>query len=298
MTTSTRPTTSRCATNATGYDPGGVPEVFSVLSTVAEQSGRVPSWLSTHPEPELRQRRVANKIGKEGLDAVDPRYLKLIDGVLHGRDARDGFVLEGRYVQPRAGFRITLPEDWKTQVDASGVVGLAPEENALFVLGPSEEADGKTALASFFAETQTAQGEVWEGKIDGTPVITAAFSIAGSGSSLTGLVAFFDFKGQVVAVVAAAQSEAWAGYADAVATMVSSFRALGDPALRSVKPMRIELTTLKAPTTLAALNESAPSSVSVVELGRLNHAEPDETLPAGRIVKRVVGFNPDAGSSS
>ncbi len=284
--------------NATGYDPGGVPEVFSVLSTVAEQSGRVPSWLSTHPEPELRQRRVANKIGKEGLDAVDPRYLKLIDGVLHGRDARDGFVLEGRYVQPRAGFRITLPEDWKTQVDASGVVGLAPEENALFVLGPSEEADGKTALASFFAETQTAQGEVWEGKIDGTPVITAAFSIAGSGSSLTGLVAFFDFKGQVVAVVAAAQSEAWAGYADAVATMVSSFRALGDPALRSVKPMRIELTTLKAPTTLAALNESAPSSVSVVELGRLNHAEPDETLPAGRIVKRVVGFNPDAGSSS
>lgn len=278
---------------ATGYDPGGVPEVFAVLAGVAETEGRVPAWLSTHPEPELRRERVAQKIGSSGLDAPEPSWLALLDGVVYGRDARDGFMQGQRYVQPRAGFRVDLPAKWTPAVEPSGMVAVSPNDDALFILGPSDEDTAAEALTAFFDETKLAQGEVWEGKIGGSTVVTAAFSIKASDGSLTGLVAFAERGPQVVAMIAAAPDEVWVEQADAIATTVASFRPLTDPALRNVQPMRIKLETLSAPTTLAALNTSSPSSVPVVELARINHVAADETLDAERVVKRVEGFNPE-----
>ena len=277
---------------ATGYDPGGVPEVFSVLAGVSEGEGKMPAWLSTHPEPDLRRDRVAQRLGKSGLPGPDPEWLALLDGVVYGRDARDGFMQDLRYVQPRAGFRVDLPPEWTVEVDASGLAALSPEENALFILGPSDQESGEAALQGFFERTKTAQGEVWEGKIGGAEVITAAFSISSSDASLTGLVAFLEYGPQVIAMISAAPSDVWPSISDAVAGTVSSFRPLTDAKLRNVQPTRVVLETLQTPTTLAALNEQRPSSVSVVELARINHVEPDETLAAGRVIKRVEGFNP------
>lgn len=280
--------------SATGYDPGGVPEVFSVLAEVGGSEGSMPAWLSTHPEPELRRQRVAQRLGTTGLPGPDPQWLALLDGVVYGKDARDGFLQERRYVQPRAAFRVDLPPQWKASPDTSGVAALSPEENALFILGPSDQDSAADALASFFEATQIARGETWEGQIGGASVVTSAFSISGSDGSLTGLVAFVEHGAQVVAMVSAAPSNVWPSVSDAVATTVSSFRPLKDPALLGVQPTRIRLETLTAATTLAALNEARPSSVPVVELARINHVKPDETMQAGRIVKRVEGFNPIA----
>ncbi len=277
---------------ATGFDPAGVPEVFSVLADVADSESSVPAWLSTHPEPDLRRKRVAERLGKSGLPGPEPQWMALLEGVVYGRDARDGFMLENRYVQPRADFRVDMPEDWDVQVDTSGLVGLAADENALFVLGPSDDPSPQEALASFFAETDVAQGEVWEGKIGGSPAVSSAFSITASDGSLTGLVAFVQHGPQVVAMIAAAPAEVWANHADAIATTVASFRPLKDPRLRNVEPTRVGLVTLKSETTLAAFNEAQPSSIPVVELARINHVTADQPLPAGRIIKRVDGYNP------
>ena len=277
---------------ATGYDPAGVPEVFAVLSDVAESDSRVPSWLSTHPEPALRRERVAQRLGKSGLPGPDPQWLALLEGVVYGRDARDGFMLERRYVQPRAQFRIDMPQDWKVDVDTTGLVGIAGDESALFVLGPSDEATAAEALEAFFVETKLAKGEVWEGKIGGFPASSAAFSISASDGSLTGLVAFVQHGPQVVAMIAAAPTDVWPTHAEAIAATVSSFHALTDQRLLAIEPTRIHLETLDAETTLAAYNEAKPSSIPVIELARINHVEPDEALPAGRVIKRVDGYNP------
>lgn len=277
---------------ATGYDTAGVPEVFGVLSDVADSESRVPSWLSTHPEPELRRDRVAQTLGKSGLPGPDPQWMALLDGVVYGRDARDGFMLRNRYVQPRAGFRVDMPEDWTVEVDTSSLVGLAADESAFFVLAPSEDPTPAEALDVFFAETEFARGERWDGQIGGAPAVSSAFSISAGEGSLTGLVAFVQTGAQVVAMIAAAPAEVWDSHADAIATTVASFRPLKDPSLRNVQPTRITLFTLPTETTLVALNEAKPSSIPVVELARINHVAPDEPLPAGRVIKRVEGFNP------
>ena len=58
--------------------------------------------------------------------------------------------------------------------------------------------------------------------------------------------------------------------------------------------MRIKTTVLPSDMSLAEFNRVQPSVVHVEELARINHVEPDEPLEKGRLIKRVVGFNPAA----
>jgi hypothetical protein len=46
---------------------------------------------------------------------------------------------------------------------------------------------------------------------------------------------------------------------------------------------------LGEPMTLARFQELHPSTVPLPVLALINHAKPEETLEAGRLVKRVVG---------
>ena len=275
----------------TGYDKAAIPEVFDLLASVDESGGKVPSWLKTHPEPQARRDRLAAAIGKNGLDEVDPEYLKTIEGIVHGIDPRDGFMFGARFVHPRAGYQIDLPPKWKVEHDPNGLVALADDENALIVLGVTTYKTTAEGMKSFF-DGQVAKGEEWVGKIGGFDVITAAFSIPTDSGALGGLIAFLDYDGRIIAMIAASAQEAWGSRADAVAASFASFRKIGDSELAKVEPMRIQLATLPSDMTLGEFDRVQPSVVNVAELAKLNHVAVDEPLPKGRIVKRITGFNP------
>jgi predicted Zn-dependent protease len=275
----------------TGYDPAAIPEVFDLLASVDTSAGKVPTWLSTHPDPQARRDRVAGIIGKSGLDVADPEYLAVIEGIVYGVDPRNGFMYGSRYLHPRAGFQIDLPPKWTAEHGPNALVALADDENAVIILGPTTYASPAEGMAAFF-EGDVAKGEEWVGQIGGFDVITAAFSIPTDSGALGGLIAFVDYDRGVIAMVAAAPQAAWAGRADAVATSFASFRRISDADMAKVEPMRIALATLPSDMTLTEFDRVQPSVVHITELARLNHVAVDEPLQKGRVVKRVTGFNP------
>lgn len=275
----------------TGYDKTAIPEVFALLASVDESGGKVPSWLMTHPEPEARRQRMAAAVGAEGRDVVDEAYAKTIEGIVHGIDPRNGFMFGARFVHPRMGYQIDLPAKWTVQHDANGLVAVSDDENAILVLGLTTYPTTDAGMKSFF-DGQVAKGEVWVGKIGGFDVVTAAFSMPAESGPLGGLIAFVDYDGKIIAMIAASAQAAWQGKADAVATSFASFRKIGDAELAKVEPMRVKLATLPSDMTLAEFDRVQPSVVDVKELAKLNHVAVDEPLPKGRIVKRVTGFNP------
>ena len=74
-----------------GYDPRPMTQVFRTLERVgtAEGEGRVPTWLSTHPDPGDRERRIAAAIaalpaGQAGSRVERDAYLQRIDGIVFG----------------------------------------------------------------------------------------------------------------------------------------------------------------------------------------------------------------------
>jgi predicted Zn-dependent protease len=274
-----------------GYDKAAIPEVFALLATVDESVGKVPSWLKTHPEPESRRQRLATVIGADGRDVVDEAYVNTIDGIVHGVDPRNGFMFGARFVHPRLGYQMDLPPKWTVTHDANGLVGVSDDENAIMVLGLTTYPTTEAGMKSFF-DGQVAKGEVWVGKIGGFDVVTAAFSIPTESGALGGLIAFVDYEGKIIALIAASAQAAWQGKADAVATSFASFRKIGDAELAKVDPMRVRLATLPSDMTLAEFDRVQPSVVNVNEIAKLNHVAVDEPLKKGRVVKRVTGFNP------
>ena len=282
----------------TGYDPAAIAEVFRVLVsiTTAHEGQRVPTWLSTHPEPQARLSRIEARLRELGVSterpAPEPEYMQAIAGIVVGEDPRDGYFLGRTFVHPRAALRIDLPPDWEAVHEDLQVLAMSHDKKALFVLAPAEVESAKKGIDDFFADGSIQRGQGWTGKVGGYPTESAAFAIAGGDGRIAGLLAFVEFEGRVLVLVAIGPESDWPARADAIAQTFASFRKLTEAGLRDIQPMRVVVTTLPAPTTLKALNEASPSVVSLDELARLNHATPDEPLAAGRIIKRVEGFNP------
>lgn len=282
----------------TGYRPAAIAEVFRVLVSItsAHQGQRVPTWMSTHPEPEARLARIEAQLRERGVSTERPaperEYTRAIAGIVVGDDPRDGYFLGRTFVHPRAGLRLDLPADWEAVHEGLQVLAMSSDKKALFALAPGEAESAKKGIDAFFADGSIQRGQGWTGKVGGYPTESAAFALPGDDGRLAGLLAFVEFEGRVLVLVAIGSEADWPARADSIAQTFASFRKLTEAGLRDIAPMRLVLTTTTVPTTLKQLDGASPSVVSIEQLARLNQVGPDEPLAAGRIVKRVEGFNP------
>lgn len=284
-----------------GYAPAATVAVFDVLVGVGrvERAERVPTWLSTHPEPELRRSRIQGMV-TGAPPGPDPAYLARLEGVIYGRDPRDGFLLGSTFAHPRMGFAIDLPPQWTARSEGPRVMATSEDDKALLVLTPSEAESAKAALEAFFEGGSFQRGEQWSGTVGGFAVESAGFSASTSSgaASVMGLVAFVDYDdGQVLALAAMGPADGWEARSEAVATSFASLRR-AEPALREVEPMRVRLHELPAETTLLSLQGERPSAIDLPRLALLNGIEdPTAPLPAGTVIKRVEGFDPATPSA-
>jgi predicted Zn-dependent protease len=82
---------------------------------------------------------------------------------------------------------------------------------------------------------------------------------------------------------------AWRSREAAIRSAVLSFRQETDAAILAVQPLRIEIVRTNAAMTLEAFNTRHPSSVPIAILSNLNGIRGGATIPAGSLVKRIVG---------
>lgn len=279
-----------------GYDRAATVAVFEVLATVSriEQSERLPTWLSTHPDPELRRDRVRQMLPGSGEPpAADPEYLAMLDGVLYGTDPRDGFLAGRTLVHPKRGFRFDFPEQWTVMHEGARAIARSDDDKALLIMVPAEAESAADALEKFFADGEIKRGENFSGKVGGFTVESAGFSMATSTGALYGLLAFIDYGDTVIELAAIGPDEGWDVRSQIIAESFASFRR-AEAALLSVQPMRISLHELPEAMTLTEANTRWPSVIDMPHLAALNGVEPEESLPAGMVLKRVVGFNPSS----
>ncbi|MCA9709316.1 MAG: M48 family metalloprotease [Myxococcales bacterium] len=273
-----------------GFDPAATVDVFDMLTRVsrAEAGQPVPDWLSTHPDPELRRDRVASMTKGEG-PGPERAFLEHLDGVIYGRDPRDGFMVESTFVHPRTGLRVDVPPGWKAAHEGVRLEAWPKDEGARLMLTTIEAESAQAAFDEFFAGGAIERGEQWSGQVGGFSVISAGLAIRSSEVVVMGLVAFVDYDDTVVAMLALGEAEGWEARSEEVATCFASFGRAEAP-LRSVEPMRVRVEELAAETTLARLQADRPSVVDLAELSRLNGVDPEQVLPAGTLVRRVEGL--------
>jgi len=278
-----------------GYDPREMADVFAMLESVssAEGGGRVPEWLSTHPDPGNRRDRIERQVAALPPDSQSGRveresFLRRLNGLVFGDNPRDGFFRGNEFLHPELAFRFSFPAGWSTSNQKSAVVAVSPNQDAVVQITLAEESTPEAAARRFFS-AQGMAGSPRSQRINGLDAVTGSFAATTQSGPVRGIAAFIAHGGRVYNVLAYAIESRWSAYDAAVRQAVGSFARLTDQAALSVQPQRLEIVTLDRPMTLQEFAQRYPGPASIDLLARLNQVEPGHRFNAGDVVKRVTG---------
>ena len=279
-----------------GYDPRPMPDVFTTLERVsaAESKGRVPGWLSTHPDPGDRRTRIGQQIaalkaapGTRGRDRAE--YLRRIDGIEFGEDPREGFFERNVFYHPEMRFQFEFPQGWKTSNQKQAVGAQSPNQDAVVVITLARRESPEVASREFFSQGGIQQGSAWRGDLNGLPAVAHSFAAqTQQGAVIRGLAAFVAHQGKVFQLLGYTSSARWPNYADLMNRTVSSFERLTDRRYLEVEPKRLSIVDLPRGMSLRQFADRHPSTVPLETLAIINETTVDGSLGAGP-AKRVVG---------
>lgn len=278
-----------------GYDANSMIGVFQMLAQVSGGAeGRVPEWQLTHPYPENREADTRARIAEQGIapggTVARDAYLDRIDGLVYGDDPRQGFFQGSRFVHPELQFAFAFPEGWNTVNQRSMVGAVSPDQRAILVLEAIPDGgDPATELQEFLRQEGVRGGQVRQDDFGPVERARAGFDLATQDGTFRGEVAFVRYRDVVYRIVGYAAQADWSRHSSPVATAISSFSAVVDPAILNVQPWRIDIVTLRSAMSLNTYLSQNPGPVDAEVLGRLNRRDPGAVLSAGTRIKRVVG---------
>jgi predicted Zn-dependent protease len=276
-----------------GYSPTEMAEMFRTLQRLGGGSteGRVPEWLSTHPDPGNRvektlQRTAATSL-PAGLKVERDAFLQRTEGLIFGANPREGFFRQQQFLHPDLRFQLDFPTGWQTQNQTSAVAAISPQQDALVVLALAGTASPNQALSEFFGQQGITNQGTSSGSINGMPAASGAFTANTQDGVLAGNVAFVSLDNRTFRLLAYTPQQRYSAYRGVFTQSLGSFRRLTEPAALAVQPVRVRLVRLPRAMTVTEFHQAYPSPIPVAQVALINGVEPTTTLPAGTLVKRV-----------
>lgn len=279
------------------YDVRQMPNVFGTLGrlSAASGAGKLPEWLSTHPDPGNRIERLEKMIDTVALDQrkliVDREdYLRHIQGMTFGEDPRQGYFEGSYFYHPQMRFQLQFPEEWKKQNMPQAVVAVSPAEDAIIQLGLAGQTPPEQAARQFLSQQGVQAGDASTARINGMPAASSYFQAQTEQGQIEGLVSFVSYGGQTFGLMAYTPAGKLSTYDRVFQRTIGSFSELRDQSKINVQPARVELVKLPRQMTLEQFNSQYPSTIPIEQLAIINELEgPASVIPAGQTVKRVVG---------
>ena len=280
-----------------GYDVRAMKSMFAMLQRVsggAPAAGKLPQWLSTHPDPENRivktdQRLAAitTDLSKTKLNR-DP-FVRVLDGLVFGENPRQGFFEGARFNHPDLVFRIDFPAGWKTQNQSSAVIGVSPNQDAMFALSiPGKDAPD-AALGKFLGQQGMQGSGTTTNSVNGFPAASADFQAqTADGKTVGGRITFLSHGGNTYQLIGYTLAQNYPTHRAGFGQAIQSFNRLTDQAALSKQPVRIRMVRLTRDMSVDEFYRQFPSSAPVQTVAIMNGVGAStEILKAGTWAKRV-----------
>ena len=279
------------------YDVREMDDVFETLGRMSAGSGggRLPEWLSTHPNPENRVERTQQRLDTLQRDLSntvldEAEYLQRIQGLTYGEDPRQGFFEGNTFYHPDMRFQLEFPEGWQTQNTPSAVVGVSPNQDAMVQLGLAGSTPPRQAAQQFLSREGVQAGDASTTSVNGNPAATSYFQAQTQQGVVQGIVSFISYGGRTFGLLAYSGQSNFQKYDATFRRAIGSFQQLRNQAALNVRPNRLELVKVPREMTLQQFEQQYPSTIPIEELAIINQLEgPSSVIPAGRTVKRVTG---------
>ena len=280
------------------YDVREMTNVFQTLDRISEASGtggKLPEWLSTHPNPENRIEHIENMLDTLHWDpskTVENReqYLQYVQGMTYGEDPRQGYFEGTHFYHPQMKFQLSFPEGWQVQNTAQAVAGISPNQDAILQLSLAGQNSPRQAAQQFLSQQGVQAGQASTASINGLPAASSYFQAQTEQGAVQGIVSFISYGGVTFGLMGYTPAGKLESYDQLFQNTIRSFNELRDQSKLNVSPARVELIKLNSQMTLEQFNSRYPSSIPLQQLAIINEVEdPATPLQAGRTVKRVVG---------
>ena len=279
------------------YDVREMPKVFQTLGRISETggSGRLPEWLATHPDPGNRIKHIEKMLGtvqlaQRKLIVNREDYLRHVQGMTFGEDPRQGYFEGSFFYHPQMRFQMKFPEQWKKQNLPQAVVAVSPSEDAIVQLALAGQTPPDQAARQFLSQEGVQAGNASRTNINGLPAASSYFQAQTQQGQIEGIVSFISYNGQTFGLMGYTPAGKLRSYDQVLQSTIRSFSELRDQSKINVQPARVELVKAPRQLTLEQFNAQYPSSVPIEQLAIINELEgPQSVIPAGQMVKRVVG---------
>ncbi len=273
------------------YDPRQMAAMFKTLDRETPAEGRLPAWLSTHPDPGNRYQTAMQRVASlnrdlSGMQVNQAAFLSHINGIVYGENPREGFFKDGRFYHPDLKFQFQVPDGWQVQNTKQAVVAVSAQQDAMIQLTAGQGAP-TAALQQFLGQQGIQAGQVSSSAINGLPAASGYFQAQTESGTLAGLVSYISYGGNTYQLLTYTPATQLDAYNSVFQQVIGSFAPLTDPAILNVKPKKVEIVKLPSRMTLAQFNTRYPSSIPVEEVAIINGVETGATLAAGTEVKRV-----------
>jgi predicted Zn-dependent protease len=287
-----------------GYDAHKMADFFNVLNKMqlASESGGVPNFLSTHPNPGDRYRDV-NREATQWQDSLKrsswivnaDSYLKMIDGIVYGEDPRQGFVEGNVFYHPAMKFKYPIPSGWQLQ-NSPIQVQIAPKDgNALIIFTLSDEKTPEAAQQKVLKDLNLTLTESKNVTLNGMPAIsTVSQQVSkndqtGAEQTIKVLSNFIAYNGAVYVFHGVASEANFNNYQQAFQSTMQNFERLTESSKLNVKPKRIKVVSVRRSGTLSdAFKYYGVPQEKMNEVALLNNLALTDKVSQGKLIK-IIG---------
>ncbi|MFO7839122.1 MAG: M48 family metalloprotease [Desulfosalsimonadaceae bacterium] len=271
-------TAGYCAEEASGF--------FRVLDRMSEQKGEsLPAWQSTHPDPgrrEVKVRELAGELSsKEKMTLIrTEEYLSHINGIVLGKDPREGYSEEGYFYHPDMRFKFRVPEGWKVNNQKTIVVLQSPRKDAAITFQLAQGDTAREAARKFSSSKAVQVRRSGSTLVNGRPAY-AVTAVAKTRQGLAGIRYYFiEHEGHVFAFGGFTSAENFSKRRATFEQTLRSFSALKDKEKINVSPLRLKLATADRTAEFRTFAASIPGEMTVEEAALLNQTEADAVVEA------------------
>ena len=282
-----------------GYDAREMAGFFSTLDRLSAQSGaeEVPTFLSTHPDPANREKKVAKeaetwrrKTNTPQLDVNRENYLRMIDGIVYGEDPKQGFVEHNVFYHPVLRFQFPIPSQWIVQNTPQQVQMGARDGSALMMLtlaqGNSLEAAAQRILENYQLSLVESKRET----VNGLPAVAmiADQRQQQQEQGVRTLTYLIQFGQNIYAILGASSIANFNGYAQLFQNTMTGFRELNDPEKINRQPERVRVKTIRSSGTLRdGLASLGVDQARMEEMATLNGMTLADRVQQGTLIKVI-----------
>ena len=280
-----------------GYDARQMANFFETLEKMNPGSDKtgLPSWFSTHPSPEEREKTVRERAAEwqKKLGLKDPKinrdqYLKEIDGLVYGEDPRQGFVDKGVFYHPEMRFQFPVPAQWKVNNTTSNVQMVSKEGDAaiLFSIAPGKSpAEAAKAFAGKNKASVLQSGTV---NVHGLSSYRLISDIPTQKANYRVLSYFIQREQQIYVFHGLTAPALFARYDETFENTMRQFDQVSDPKRINVKPSRIRIkSTGRTESMEATLRSLGIPKEEFKEVSLLNGIDLTDSVSANTLIKVI-----------